>query len=446
MGQRNRILAEILGVRGWNVTHAYFEDASGKVVLPLAGYDMVPSARLVLQVKRKWAPRCCQCGAICGRSAHEKRPVRRWLDLAWGPHTVVVEAAPLRVACKRCGSCRVELLPWAEPHQRQTTRLQQRLALEAASMPVMHVAVMHALSWGTVRRAEAAALSRWAASRESSPLRMAGLDEKWLGRRGSRPEKFVTIASDLETGEPLWIGYGRSEATVSRWLTTMSKEEKAAIKLFATDMHRPFANAILADGDLAHAVRVHDPFHVMKRAGEAITELRREVFFRASPEMRQLGRGTRWLVLRPWERCNDDQRMKLHKVFSLNGKLARAYQLVEELREALRAPDRASIQAGLMRILRRTERRDNKPMRKWHDSLEAHWNPIVALGDHRPPTGRVEALNNNWETLVRRARGYRDLDYLLLKLRFMTINPIHTKWDIERFLALGVQPPLRRVA
>lgn len=83
---------------------------------------------------------------------------------------------------------------------------------------------------------------------------------------------------------------------------------------------------------------------------------------------------------------------------------------------------------------------------KWHDSLDAHWNEIVAFGDHRPPTGRIEALNNNWETLVRRARGYRDLSYLLLKLRFMTINPIHTKWDIERFLALKVEPPLRRVA
>jgi transposase len=340
----------------------------------------------------------------------------------------------------------VELLPWAEPHQRQTSRLQQQLALEAASMPVMHVATLHGLSWTTVWRAEQAALQRWAERRESAPLQMVGIDEKYLGRRGKYVERYVTIISNLETGEPLWIGRGRSEATVTKWLATLTKEQKAQLKLVATDMHQAFINAIKADKDLSHVVYVHDPFHVMKRAGEAITELRREVFFRAGDEMRRLGRGTRWLVLRAWERCNEEQRTMLRRLFSLNGKLARAYQLVEELREALRAPDGASLRAGLMRILRRTERRDNKPMRKWHDSIEAHWNEIVAFGDHRPPTGRIEALNNNWETLVRRARGYRNLGYLLLKLRFMTINPIHTKWDIERFLALGVEPPLRRVA
>ncbi len=54
----------------------------------------------------------------------------------------------------------------------------------------------------------------------------------------------------------------------------------------------------------------------------------------------------------------------------------------------------------------------------------------------------MEALNNNWETLVRRARGYRDLAYLLLKLRFMTANPIRFADGVRRFLALGIPAPM----
>ena len=50
-------------------------------------------------------------------------------------------------------------------------------------------------------------------------------------------------------------------------------------------------------------------------------------------------------------------------------------------------------------------------------------------------------LNNNWESLVRRGRGYRNHDHLLLKLRFMTANPIRSDDGIKRFLALGLQPP-----
>ena len=127
-----------------------------------------------------------------------------------------------------------------------------------------------------------------------------------------------------------------------------------------------------------------------------------------------------------------------------NRTLARGYQIKEELREVLHAPDRAAIEVGLQRILRRTARRDIVALRRLHDTLNERWNEIVALAEHRPPVGRLEALNNNWETLVRRARGYRNHDYLLRKLRFMIANPIRNDDGIRRFLALGITPPMPR--
>jgi transposase len=184
----------------------------------------------------------------------------------------------------------------------------------------------------------------------------------------------------------------------------------------------------------------------MKRAGEAITELRREVFFRAGPQMRAIGRGARWLVLRAWERTSDEDKLCLRRLFALNGKLARAYQVIEELRVVLHAPDRESMSTGLWHVLYRTEKRANVPMRKLHDSLLEHFAEIVALGEHHPPTGRIEALNNNWETLVRRGRGYRDHQYLLRKLRFLTANPVRNRDGVRRFIALGLPPPDRRAA
>ena len=47
-------------------------------------------------------------------------------------------------------------------------------------------------------------------------------------------------------------------------------------------------------------------------------------------------------------------------------------------------------------------------------------------------------------SLVRRARGYRNHDYLLRKLRFMVANPIRTNDGVKRFLALGLTPPMPR--
>ena len=406
---------------------------------------MPPDTRLVFVLERRWAARCAKCLAI-GAGCHEKLSKRRWADLPCSGHPVVLEYAPSRLACERCGARAVELLAWADPYQRQSRRLQQSLALDAFSMPLVHVSTKWGLSWSTVRRAELDAIDRWDRMRPPGGLSMVGVDEKWLGRRHKRKEKFVTIVSNLETGVPVWIGYGRSSGTLKTWLDTLTAEQKAAIKLFAMDMHEPFKKAVREDTALAHAAIVHDPFHVIKRAGEAVTELRRAVFFRAGPALREIGKGSRWLVLRAWENSSDEQRTHLHRLFRLNGKLARAYQLKEELRAVLRAPTGRALFDGLWRILRRTERRDNVPMRKLHESLKAHMAEIVALGEHHPPTGRIEALNNNWETLVRRGRGYRNHDYLLKKLRFVTANPVRNSAGIKRFLALGLPTPSSRAA
>lgn len=97
-------------------------------------------------------------------------------------------------------------------------------------------------------------------------------------------------------------------------------------------------------------------------------------------------------------------------------------------------------------MMKRIERRDNKPMRKLHDCLAEHFDAIVALGRHRPPTGRIEALKNNAETAVRQVRGYRNLSFLMLKLRFMTANPVHTEHGTKRVLALGLPTPYPKAA
>ena len=443
MGQRARILTEILGFDGWKVTDTFFESAAGERVRPVRGFALIRDTRLVLTVERRWLPRCSKCGGPC-HDVHERLAPRRWADLSWAGHPVELRYAPVRVRCPRCDAAPVEMVAWADPYQRQTRRLQQRLAVEAASMPVMHVAALHGLSWLTVRRAEERAIERWEMTRPAVALRQLGVDEKWLGRRHNFEHKFVTIVSNLETGEPVWIGKGRDELTLRRWLQSLSTEQKAAIELVAMDMHRAYWNAVDNTRGLEHAAIVHDPFHVMKLAGQMLDELRRDVFFRAGPELRAIGRGKRWLLLRAWERTTDSQRAGLQALLVHNRTLARGYQIKEELRDVLHAPNRAAMEIGLQRILRRTASHDVVALRRLHDTLNERWNEIVALAEHRPAVGRLEALNNNWETLVRRARGYRNHDYLLRKLRFMTANPIRNDDGIRRFLALGITPPMPR--
>jgi transposase len=441
MGQRGRIVTEIFGFDGWKVVEVFFESAAGARVEAVGRFVPLRETRLVLVVQRRWLARCSHCGAVC-RRVHERLAGRRWTDLPWAGHPVAIEYAACRLKCRACGAHAVEMVAWADPYHRQSRRLQHHLAVEAASMPVMHVAALHGLSWLTVRRAEERAIERWEATRPAVSLRHVGVDEKWLGRRHNFEHKFVTLVSNLETGEPVWIGKDRTEMTLRRWLESLPREQKATIQLFAMDLHRGYWNAVTNAAGLEHAVIVHDPFHIMKLAGAMLDDLRRDVFFRAGPELRAIGRGQRWLLLRAWERTSDTDRVRLRELLGHNRTLARGYQIKEELREVLAAPDRESMALGLRRILFRTARYEPRALRRLHETLKEREREILALAEHRPATGRIEALNNNWETLVRRARGYRNHQYLLRKLRFMVANPIRTNDGLKRFLALGLTPPI----
>ena len=56
-----------------------------------------------------------------------------------------------------------------------------------------------------------------------------------------------------------------------------------------------------------------------------------------------------------------------------------------------------------------------KPMEKLARMLLNHLEGLLNYCRIKVPLGVVEAINGNIKALLRRGRGYRDLDYLLLK-------------------------------
>jgi transposase len=55
------------------------------------------------------------------------------------------------------------------------------------------------------------------------------------------------------------------------------------------------------------------------------------------------------------------------------------------------------------------------PMEKLAAMLRKHLEGILNYCKTKVPMGMVEAVNGNIKALLRRGRGYRDLNYLLLK-------------------------------
>ena len=122
-----------------------------------------------------------------------------------------------------------------------------------------------------------------------------GVDEIYFGKQ----MKFITVVSNLDTGEPLWFGQDRKQETLDEFFRTqLSASQRKRVEAACVDMWRPFTNSI--EQWAGNCRIIYDKFHVLQHANKAIDEVRRAEFFRKGGRMRGVVKGKRWLLLTRW--------------------------------------------------------------------------------------------------------------------------------------------------
>jgi Transposase/Helix-turn-helix domain of transposase family ISL3/zinc-finger of transposase IS204/IS1001/IS1096/IS1165 len=231
----------------------------------------------------------------CGRRVSEIREVyeREVRDLACFEYQTSVVLELYRVRCPNCGvkAEKVEQLPSKAPFSK---RFEEAVGQACESAAVRQVARQLALAASTVRAIDLRYLERWSAGRRKPSLRQRGVDEIYLGKK----QKFMTVVSNLETVEPLWMGRERKKETLDEFFRTeLSAKQRRAIAAVCTDMWKPYQLSL--EEWAPQARLVYDKFHVLQHANAAIDEVRRVGFFRQGGRRRELVKGRRWLLPEP---------------------------------------------------------------------------------------------------------------------------------------------------
>ena len=310
---------------------------------------------------------------------------------------------------------RTEQLPFVAGKAHYTTRLETAVAEACEAAPVSRVAQQRGLPPETVRRMDKRVLQRWAAERPRAPVRYLGVDEIFLGKT----VKFLTVVSDLETGEPLWVGRERKRETLDQFFAeALPPAQRPSIRAVCVDMWEPFRLSLQAH--LPDALLVYDKFHVLRHASEALDETRRAEFFRQGAEARGLIRGKRWLLLRRWSHLDGEERQTLRDLFAVNRRLAKAYLLKEQLAQLWTYTYEAAAHRCLTNWLLALRWQRLPAFQKLARLLMQHLTGILNYCHEKVPFGKVEAINGNIRAMLRRGRGYRDHAYLLLKVQKAT--------------------------
>src|SRR6266581_7087288 len=370
-----------------------------------------------LWVRRKRGNRKLVCSG-CGQAVKEIAEVyeREVRDLPCFEYRTTVVIELYRVRCPNCGLKieKVEQLPSKAPFSK---RFEEAVGEACESASARRVAKQFGLAESTVRAIDLRVLERWNAQRKKPALHQMGVDEIFLGKK----TKFVTVVSNLETGEPLWFGLERKKETLDEFFRTeLSARQRRRIESACVDMWEAYTTSIQQWAP--NCSIVYDKFHIMQHANKAIDEVRRAEFYRKGGAMRSLVKGKRWLLLTRWVHLNSDKRQQLNHLFSLNRKVMKAYLLKESLERLWTY----NYEGAMLRYLK-----------SW--TLQLRWQRLPAfeklanmLIDHvdgilnhcrvKVRFGVVEAINGNIKSLLRRGRGYKNLRYLLLKAQRMAVT------------------------
>ena len=372
---------------------------------------------LRLWVRRKGGNRKLICSG-CGRpvaDVHDsyEREVR---DLPWRKYQTTVIVELYRVCCPQCG-VRVERMPQLPGKAPFSKDFEDAVGLACESASVRQVARQFGLAASTVRAIDLRYLERWNATRRKAPLRQMGVDEIYFGKQ----MKFISVVSNLETGEPLWFGQDRKQETLDEFFRTQLKaSQRKRIAAACVDMWRPYTNSI--EHWAPNCQIVYDKFHVLQHANKAIDEVRRAEFFRKGGRMRGVVKGKRWLLLTRWVNLDSQKRQELNELFALNRRVMKAYLLKESLERLWTYHYEGAMLRYLQSWIDQRRWQRLKPFERLAFMLLDHLDGILNYCRTKVPFGVVEAINGNIKTLLRRGRGYKNLRYLLLKAQRMAVT------------------------
>ncbi len=365
---------------------------------------------LKLWVRRKRGNKvliCSGCGGRCARIEEiRQREVR---DLPWRKYRTTVVVEFYRVRCPKCG-LKVEAVPQLPSKAPFSKDFEDAVGLACESAAARQVARQVGLAAGTVRAIDQRYLERWAKNRKRPVLRQMGVDEIYLGKT----QKFLTVVSNLETGEPLWFGQDRKQETLDEFFRTeLSGLQRGRITAACVDMWEPFTTSILSWAPECRIV--YDKFHVMQHASKAVDEVRRAEFYRKGGRMRGLVKGKRWLLLSRWVNLDGKKRQLLNELFRLNRRMMKAYLLKESLDRLWTYRYEGAAFRYLNQWIDQLRWQRLEPFKKLAEMLLSHLEGILNYCRESVRFGVVEAVNGNIKALLRRGRGYKNLRYLLLK-------------------------------
>jgi transposase len=354
-----------------------------------------------------------RCGTCSSERVTLKGRIERiFRTLPVGNKPVKIVCSIPRVQCKDCGNIRQIPIPFAEPRRTYTRSFERYVLGLCRCMTLQDVAHHLQVSWDVVKGIEKRYLQRHFSRPKLKNVRQIAIDEISIGKG----HKYLTVVLDLERGAILFVGEGKGADSLKPFWKKL-RISKANIEAVAIDMSRAYIAAVSTN--LPKAFIVFDRFHVMKLFNNRLSNFRRELYSQMKDKtLRDVLKGTRWLLLKNPENLNPDRNEKerLDEALALNESLAKVYYMKDLLRLFWELSNYDEAEKFLEDWIADAVSSGISMLYGMAKTLIRHQEGLLAYYCYPISTGPLEGTNNKIKTMKRQAYGYRDHEFFMLKI------------------------------
>lgn len=265
----------------------------------------------------------------------------------------------------------------------------------------------------TVKRLDIQYMRALLAKQPTMSPTIIGVDEIAI-RKGHR---YRIVVSDLVRERPIWVGKeGRKEADFQVFFDELGKKKSMRITLSLMDMWVAFRNGV--EKNCPNAEILYDKFHVMKHLNEEIDEIRKQEYRRVSEKQGKYIKGQRFILLSRYKNLDATGKQSLKELFAVNRRLYKAYLLKEQFSQLWDYKTETWARKFFENWKRQLRWQRLEPFVKFARMIDKHWDGIVSHCElqHNIKLGYVEGANNKIKVIQKEAYGYRDDEYLELKI------------------------------
>ena len=335
-----------------------------------------------------------------------KKTVR---DLDLGPKRCYLTFFEEKLNCL-CGFRGFEEIGFTRSYARCTIRFEQYVYSLSEKMTIKDTSEIVGLNWKTVKNIDEYYIKELIEDLKNITPNRIGIDEIAY----KKGHKYLTVVRDLDLNAVIWVGLGRKKETLDEFFREIGVEKQRKIMAVVVDMWDPYIASIKEHCPKADIII--DKFHVVKKINEALDTIRKQEFQKADEEERKNMKRKRFIMLRRKKDLKRRQKEDLKELMENNELLYQSYLLKEQISDIFDEENYDKALNRLEKWFENVSESQINPFLKVAKTIKRYYYGICNYFMYGFTNAQSEGFNTKINVVRRKAYGFWDLDYFMLKI------------------------------